>query len=151
MTEAERIEAANRVLILMKQGSRIERRRGGFWLVSPHWTPGKPDRVNKIVLSKTREFLGLDYGHHSMGMTRSIAVAQLVRWTRGERRHPAKCLRYNFGDAVGDALDATDYPDPEKTGCVLCGKEPSPAGDWWSDHENDLFGPCCYMEACRRR
>lgn len=151
MTEAERIEAANRVLDLMKTRSRIERRPGGFYLVTRHWQPEKPDIINKIVLSKSREFLGLDYGRHGMGMTNSISTAQLVRWIRGERRHPLKFWRYQYSDAIAAILEATDYPDPERTCCVLCRKEPTPAGDWWDDRENDLFGPCCYMEACRRR
>jgi len=157
LSKSEKIAVSNQIMNLFRGGncSRIEQKGSHLWLISKHWDKDKPDIEMRIVLSKSREFLGGSYGRHGMGHTRATVVGQLVRWIRDDTRHHLNLWRYWCSDKIGlggleiiELLEANGYGDPKKTNCILCGKEPIPAGDWWDDHENNRYGPICLYNQC---
>ena len=88
------------------------------------------------------------------GGTHSQALAQLVRYIRGLNRFPLEKWRYWTGPKVKlgssstiDILSLTDYDDPKKTACVLCGGPQ--VADWWD--VDGVTGPVCsYFSGCRQ-
>jgi hypothetical protein len=87
-----------------------------------------------------------DYGKLGFGGTMALAAGQLARWIWDQTRCPLTVWglwsseRYKLCtvETCGLLRDST-YPDPDKTKCVLCGKQR--CGDWWS--RDGVVGPCC--------
>ena len=152
-----RLRQANEILNCYAPHVTLERRKGRLWLQyrSPHG--GRWECAKAAVLNSSGCSLGCNYGALSMGGTCAQATAQLVRWLRNDTRLPLDTWRYwnsptvalgrEHGPRMLDLLQASDYDDPRKTACVLCGNPR--IGDWWS--LDGVVGPCCdYRSGCRQ-
>lgn len=153
MTDTERLEAANAVLVLYAPHVRLKRAAGRLWLC---YEDGKWNCRKAAVLNRDGSSLACRYGALSMGGTCAQATAMLVRWMRGLRRVPLHAWEYwtsptvllggGNGPAILAALRNSDYADPEQCACVHCGKVERCA-DWWS--LDGVVGPCCWGGRCR--
>jgi hypothetical protein len=145
-TEPERrLAAANSALYLFTPNSRIERRKGGWYV---RW-----ERKDKVFARRWSILRGNDFypvWHRAWGRggTSCKALSQLIRWLRGQPVFPIGTWRYWISDGIQlgppqivPILLGGGYP--EKASCVLCtrvlGK--STGLDWWS--LDDVSGPCC--------
>lgn len=99
------------------------------------------------------------YGYHKFptGGTGQQSVAQLIRYVRDLNRLPIDTWEYWASktvqlctDETVQILAASDYGNPLKTCCVLCGTtDYSLRGlDWWG--LDGLTGPCCWGGRCRK-
>lgn len=99
------------------------------------------------------------YGYHTppcCGGTGLQSLVQLIRYVRNLTRFPILTWEYwssgpvqLCGQNTVELLRQSDYGDPKKTCCILCGSAEFKGGiDWWS--LNGKTGPCCYMGLCRR-
>jgi len=95
------------------------------------------------------------YYRYPTGGTGQQAIAQLIRYIRDLNRLPIDTWKYWASDTVKlcnsqtvEILQNSDYGNPKKTRCVLCGStEFKPGLDWWS--LNGLTGPCCWGGKCK--
>lgn len=95
------------------------------------------------------------YRQRPTGGTGMQALAQLVRYVRDLSRLPLITWEYWAGDTVKlctpqtlELIRASDYADPAKTCCVLCGTSEYKRGlDWWS--LDGVTGPSCYGGQCK--
>lgn len=93
------------------------------------------------------------YNQRPSGGTGYRAMAQLIRYIRDLPRLPIETWRYWGGDSVKlctprtlELLESSDYANPGKTRCVLCGLFPLKSIDWWS--LDRVTGPCCFGGRC---
>lgn len=143
------LREANRVLGLFAPGTRIERRRGGWWVC---WE-GPRGPVGRRWSCRGQDFYPVWYGSWAHGGTASTALSQLVRWLRGQPVLPLSSWRHWASPGVGllspsgaEILRAAGYP--EEACCVLCGRRVGRM-DWWS--LDGLSGPCCrWDEGCKQ-
>lgn len=92
----------------------------------------------------------------SWGGTQSRAMAQLVRWWRGQTVLPMETWEYWASDTVKLCKPETltilrEVGWPEKVPCVLCGRTPPAGLDWWD--LDKVSGPCCSfsnLNGCRQ-
>lgn len=155
----ERMEQANAILHFYAPEVTIERRRGRLWLVFHVEREGhNPSHCEKSAcLTSSRSSLACRYGALGMGSTYARATANLILWIRDQPRAPIswwRCwcgpnvaLAGNDGDALIEALSASDYGDPAKTCCVHCKNPDRRPVDWWH-REGDPTGPCCSHHGC---
>ena len=95
------------------------------------------------------------YNQRPTGGTGMQALAQLIRYVRDLPRFPMKTWEYWASNAIALTNEKTlfllrtsDYEDPQKTCCVLCGTNEYKKGlDWWS--LDGVTGPCCFGGLCR--
>jgi hypothetical protein len=137
------LEAADAALKSFYRGRSLDRKDGRLRVRDRHGN----DRP--AILSYNGDGIqhsrGLNTGH-----TGAVAIGQLVRRVRGLTRVPVAVWRDWATDTIKlcgpetiRLLEASTYPDPNKTCCVLCGSER--IGDWWSDREAEVVGPVCSM------
>lgn len=97
------------------------------------------------------------YGHDQRptGGTGLQAIAQVIRYTRDLTRLPLLTWEYWGSDTVRlcneetlRLIRASDYGDPAKTCCVLCGTTKFKGLDWWS--LDGVTGPSCLAGRCQR-
>lgn len=93
------------------------------------------------------------YNQRPSGGTGYQAMAQLIRYIRDLSRLPIATWEYWNGKSVKlctlstlEILSASDYGNPGKTRCVLCGLFPMKSIDWWS--LDGVTGPCCFGGRC---
>ena len=157
-TRTDRIEKANEILHLYAPKVSMIERRGKLWLSrrNPDWPKG--DALVCAILNSSGCSLKWRYDRLGFGGTCAQATAMLIRWVRDDTRLPLSAWRYwtsptvllarEHGPELIAALEASSYPDPLKTGCVLCGN--SDIGDWWS--LDGKQGPCCgWRDGCRQQ
>lgn len=95
------------------------------------------------------------YNQRPTGGTGMQALAQLIRYVRDLPRLPLATWEYWAGERVKlctpqtlELIRASDYGDPAKTRCVLCGALEYKRGlDWWS--LDGVTGPSCYGGRCK--
>lgn len=94
------------------------------------------------------------FHHRPCGGTGMQAVAQMIRYVRDLPRLPLSCWLHWAGPTVQlasprtlEILKASDYGNPQKTCCVLCGSIIfGYLVDWWS--VDGITGPCCRAGQC---
>lgn len=151
---SDTLTEANAILAIFEPELTLERVNNRLWIVfrDRDRTTRRLARLNASGCTLQR------YHDLGMGGTGAQAVAQLVRWARGDTRLPLSAWQWWCGRMVYlarergpellTALQASSYPDAAKTGCVLCGA--AGCGDWWS--LDGVVGPCCcWNEGCRQR
>jgi hypothetical protein len=146
---AAKIVVANQVLATFSR-SRIERRRGGFYVV---WACKRGD-VAKRWCTRGQDFYPMWHRQWPGGGTASTALSQLIRWLRGQAVLPAATWRYWATEKIKllphdgvVTLLAGGYP--EHSLCVLCGRQLNGSLDWW--HLDGTSGPCCaWTSGCRQ-
>jgi hypothetical protein len=95
------------------------------------------------------------YNQRPTGGTGMQALAQLIRYVRDLPRLPVATWEHWAGDTVKLCTQETvrlivlsEYGDPRKTSCVLCGDSEFKHGiDWWS--LDGVTGPSCLYGKCR--
>lgn len=149
----EKLETANRVLATFAKSTRIERRKGG-WFVC--WK-------NSLGIKMTRRwstahgssFYPTWYNRWSRGGTSVTALAQLIRWLQNRPTLPICTWEMWAGDnyklVPNDAIQLLRSGGyPEKATCVLCHKIIEGGFDWWS--LNGVSGPCCgWTNGCKQK
>ena len=93
------------------------------------------------------------YRQRPTGGTGFQGMAQLIRYIRDLPRLPMATWEYWAGKSVQlgtertlEILRGSDYGNPEKTKCVLCGTLDFKGLDWWS--LDGITGPCCFGGRC---
>lgn len=153
---SERLVAANRALECFAPDSKIERRRGGWYVV---WENYQNEKISRRWQTKGQDWFPTWNRIWAHGGTACRALSQLIRWLRDQ---PVLCIaswRYwggescklfrNGKDPVPILLDA-GYP--EHAYCVLCGRRLDGPIDWWN--LNGVSGPCCcysWEDGCRQK
>ena len=146
----DRIQVANEVLKCFAPGTSL-RLESGYVLVE--WTNHRGPQ-SKRWMTRGQDFYPV--WHHSWGHggTASTALAQLVRWVRGQPVLPISTWQYWSGDRVallrqgnGQMAIQTllDAGYPSQAACVLCGNNIVGGMDWWS--LKGVTGPCCDMRS----
>lgn len=95
------------------------------------------------------------YSQRITGGTGYSAIGQLIRYVRDLPRLPMATWEYWASESIKLAnertlqiLRSSDYADPKKTCCVLCGSLEFKQGiDWYS--LDGKIGPCCKYLRCR--
>lgn len=149
------VDVANQVLQSFAPDTRIERRRGGWYVC---WTRRNGEELSRRWMTRGQDFYPVWHREWAHGGTASTALSQLIRWMQGKPVLPlstwkywagdtCKLLRHHPQDAIRLLLDA-GYPEHSK--CVLCGVSPIERFDWWS--LDGVSGPCCsYTTGCRQK
>jgi activating signal cointegrator 1 len=151
LIQLQRIDGANRVLASFAVETRIERRRGGWYVV---WTRNDRPTIARRWSTRGQGFYppwSQLWGH---GGTACTALSQLIRWLRGQPVLPISTWRYWASDRVQllplaavEDLQSAGYP--EHASCVLCGHKSTGSFDWWS--LDGVSGPCCHWTSgCRQ-
>lgn len=119
----ERIEAANRVLRLFASTASIEHRvgvGGGYYV---HWSTSRGESCKRWMTRGCQDFYPVWSTKWIGGGTSCTALAQLIRWCRGEPVLPLSTWRHWSSEQVKlldasavELLRAAGYP--EKTPCV---------------------------------
>lgn len=154
MSEA-RFTAANSVLAIIAEGTTIEPRKGGVWVM---WKQYSGKQMERRWVCRGQDFYPMWHRHWGQGGTRCTALAQLVRWCQGKTCLPLSTWRYWTGKSVAmgseradellSTLESAGYP--VTVNCVLCRQPISGPLDWWS--LNKVVGPCCGMSSgCRQK
>jgi hypothetical protein len=93
------------------------------------------------------------YRQRPTGGTGFQAMAQLIRYIRDLPRLPLVTWEYWAGASIQlgaartiELLRASDYGNPDKTRCVLCGTLDFKGLDWWS--LDGITGPSCFGGRC---
>ena len=97
------------------------------------------------------------YNQRPTGGTGFQALAQLIRYVHDLSRLPIITWEYWTGEKVKLGNEETlrllresDYGNPNKTCCILCGTTEFKKGlDWWS--LNGKTGPSCWGGRCKER
>lgn len=151
-----RIETANIVLrMLDSQGTRIERRAGGWWVC---WRYQNEHMERRWQTRRGNDFYPVWHRLWAHGGTMTTALSQLVRWCAGRPVHPIGVWRHWCGEGVRlgrdngpqiiEALTSGGYP--QQVQCVLCGRTVTGSLDWWS--LDGVSGPCCgWTTGCRQK
>lgn len=152
----DRIKTANHILetlgygIELYQGNRELRMRWPKWnKAGCHDFPAR--------LRGDGSWPAFGYRQRPCGGTGIQALAQVIRYVRNLPRLPVITWQYWTSDKVkiGNAqtleiIKSSDYGDPTKTCCILCGCTDFKNGlDWWS--LDGKTGPCCMFEACEEK
>lgn len=147
---ATRLAAANLVLGSFSD-SRIERRRGGWYVM---WA-GRRGKIAKRWCCSGQDFYPVWARKWAHGGTACTALSQLIRWLRGQPVLPLASWRFWTSDQMKllpmsavTELQAAGYPTVAR--CVLCKRELTRGLDWW--HLDGVSGPCCSMwSGCRQQ
>lgn len=151
-----RVAMANRVLDCFAEGTILSHVPGQGVVVS--WRRYDGELIFRRWATRGQDFYPIWNRHWGHGGTACTALAQLVRWIKGQPVLPLSTWRYWFGDKCqlardrGDegirALIHAEYPDVAL--CVLC-RQPITGGmDWWS--LDGVTGPCCgWTTGCRQK
>jgi hypothetical protein len=152
-----RIQAANEALKSFAPETTIERRPGGWYVCWTSYRNKKP--VARRWSSSGQSFYPPWHHQWHHGGTATTALANLIRWCRGQPVLGIGSWRYWAGPGVlllrqGDAeqaiatLLAAGYPEHHV--CVLCGQQIEGSLDWW--HFDKVSGPCCgWTTGCRQK
>lgn len=149
-----KIDAANIVLGLIAPTTAITRERGG-WYVS--WTV-REKLIGRRWSTSRGSFFPPWYRRWGHGGTCCAALAQLIRWCRGQPVLPLSTWEYWSGERI--RLGRERGPEivqilrsagwPETVPCVLCGETIQGGMDWWC--LDRVSGPCCSMRSgCQQR
>jgi hypothetical protein len=153
-----RIAIANQVLdtfvpgVLLYQSNHAKRDLRMCWDVRK----GKPKHDFTAQLRGDGSWTRYGYNQRPTGGTGMQALAQLIRYVRDLNRLPLSTWEYWATNKVGltnehtvELLKNSDYGDPKKTCCVLCGTTEFKKGlDWWS--LDGVTGPSCFGGLCRK-
>lgn len=155
IADVAKMEAANAVLQTFAPGTTIERRKGGWFVLwSDRW-----GNYEKRWQTRGNDFYPVWHREWGHGGTACTALAQLIRWLRGQgvlsivtwrmwAGEGYRLLRHGDVDAALQGLLDAGYP--EVTTCVLCGRSPLKSIDWWN--LDGVSGPCCSgRTGCRQR
>lgn len=148
----QKLEAANKVLQTFARESRIERRKGGFYVVWPKYR-GDGENVKRWIC-RGQDFYPMWSNKWPHGGTACTALSQLIRWLRGQATLPIVSWRYWASDTCKllpreAATVLLDNGYPEHAWCVLCDRQLTIGFDWWN--LNGVSGPCCGMRnGCRQ-
>jgi hypothetical protein len=118
--------------------------------------PWPPKHDFPAQLTNQGDWTRYGYRQRPTGGTGMQALAQLIRYVRDLPRLPLVTWEYWAGDTVQlatpralEILRASDYGNPKKTCCVLCGDPHFKRGlDWWS--LDRVVGPACYGGNCQK-
>ena len=147
-----RIAISNEVLSEFSS-IRIEQRTGG-WFV--RWKNTRGNIVEKAWrLARGSSDYPVWYRQFPHGGTSCRALAQLIRWCKGQPVQPLNDWYWWASERVAllhhssiHILKAAGYP--ETVPCVLCGEEFETQGGWWN--LNGVSGPCCSRKSgCRQK
>ena len=153
---AARIETANKVMDLFVPGVTLHQGRE----LRIKWTGVSTGRQCDYPARLRGHWLCSVPRHRThWGGTCENAIAQLILYVRDRPRLPmvtweywtaptgnVKLGREEARSKILPILRASDYNDPKKTCCVLCGASPCVGLDWWS--LDGVEGPCCSMGKC---
>lgn len=149
--QEKRIEASNCALITFTN-SRIERRRGGWYVC---WPSRDGEEISRRWCCKRgQDFYPVWYSQWGQGGTAATALSQLIRWCAAKPVLSLTTWRYWASDRVQllpeasvAILEKAGYPNVAR--CVLCGEEIKSSVDWWSLLK--VSGPCCsWRSGCRQ-
>lgn len=155
VSATDKVSIANAVLQHFAPDTTVARRADGRVAVT--WSRPYGSET-KVWVTRGQDFYPVwnhKWGH---GGTAATALAQLVRWIRGQNVLPLQSWRYWASDTIqlfqsGNATDvfgllvSGGYPEIGK--CVLCQRPLEGGHDWWSVKK--LSGPCCsYRTGCRQ-
>lgn len=150
----DRLRSANAALQTFAPETRIERRRGGWWVC---WTNYRGEQLSRRWMTRGQDFYPVWSHLWGHGGTCCTALSQLVRWSAGRPVLPLASWLYWTGPVVKLARDkGQDLVDtlrsggyPEHVPCVLCGDIVTKM-DWWS--LDGVSGPCCaWTTGCRQK
>ena len=145
----QRIEEANAILATYQPGTRLYLKGHSLRMA---WEP----YFNYSASLRSQGDLPR-YGdrHRPCGHTGMQALAQLIRYVRDLNRLPLITWEYWASETILlcnaetlRLLSKSDYGDPTKTCCVLCGTTEFAGLDWWS--LDGVTGPSCRYGGCRR-
>jgi len=144
---SDRVAVANAALDTFIPGVRLYQDRELRMAWSRHDFPAR--------LRSQGDLPAFGYRHRPTGGTGMQALAQLIRYVRDLPRFPLATWEYWAGERVKlctaltvELIGSSDYGDPTKTRCVLCGDSEFKRGlDWWS--LDGITGPCCGFGRCR--
>jgi hypothetical protein len=144
------IETANRVLNSFANGARIEKRSGGWYVC---WSTSRGSDSRRWQTRSGQDFYPTWSHKWIGGGTSCTALAQLIRWLRGQPVLPISTWQYWSTETVKlvspeavEMLRAGGYP--VHANCVLCGQQVTSL-DWWN--LNGVSGPCCgWTSGCRQ-
>lgn len=149
------VDAANRVLEIIAPTTRIERRKGGWYVT---WIGWRDKPMSRRWVTRGQSFYPMWSRHWGHGGTCTTALSQLVRWCAGRPVLPMSTWRHwtsvtvSMGGTRGPEIIQILYEAgyPESVDCVLCGKEIVGGLDWWC--LDGVSGPCCgWTTGCRQR
>jgi hypothetical protein len=153
-----RLAAANACLSSFAKESRIERRRGGFYVIWTHyWLPVEQRKTfeKRWCTRPGQDFYPPWSNKWPHGGTATTALSQLIRWCRGQPVLPISTWRWWASDKckllTSEAVErllADGYP--EHALCVLCQEQIDGGPDWWN--LDGVSGPCCgWTSGCRQQ
>lgn len=149
-----RINAANAVLDIIAQKTKINRRPGG-WFVE--WERYGGEVLTRRWSVRSGGHYPPWYRHWGHGGTCTTALHQLIRWCQDRPVLPLATWHYWCSPTVYLARDRgaevcsllSDSGWPHAVPCVLCGIELTGSLDWWD--LSGASGPSCKWGGCRQK
>lgn len=150
----DRLAVANAALALFADRVSLSRKNGRVIVTFPSWNAWGEVMLHLAWITSGQSFYPTWSQRFCHGGTVTTALAQLVRWVRGQPVLPLGTWRYWCSEKVGlgrrpngasngaellRVLEEGGYPHVAT--CCLCGRTPLPRFDWW--HLKLVSGPCC--------
>ncbi len=151
-----KLESANQALECFAEGTRLDLVTGQGVVVT--WKQSSGKLMSRRWATCGQSFYPTWHYHWGHGGTATTALAQLVRWIRGQPVLPMATWRMWVGDRCQlarsrdfECLQALrDGGYPEVANCVLCEQPITGGMDWW--YLDKVSGPCCSMHSgCKQK
>ena len=152
--DSNKIETANLVLQSLASDTRIEKRKGGYFIVWKQWNTSK-EVAKKWACRQGQDFYPIWHDQWAHGGTACTALSQLIRWLQNKPVFPICTWQYWTSKTVNllpeasiALLQTAGYP--EYVNCVLCNQQIKKDIDWWSLKK--ISGPCCgWNSGCKQK